>query len=70
MHGAKSVVYRLHKINDNMMKRQTRISGVYEAPQCEVTLISLEGCLLASKVTFPTPAIDQMYVEDEDEKWF
>ena len=53
-----------------MMKRETSISGVYEAPQCEVTLISLEGCLLASKVTFPTPAIDEMYVEDEDEKWF
>ena len=48
------------------MKKETRISGAYEAPQCEVTYISLEECLLASQFSVGTEKYD---TEVDDDDW-
>ena len=46
---------------------QTEIFRAYVAPQCVVTDISLEGCLLTSN--FRTTQVEDMDVQDDDDYW-
>lgn len=49
------------------MKKETKLSGAYVAPQCEELHISLEGCLLVSNLR--SVSAENYNVADAEDDW-